>query len=238
MKDLNKFNFDNYLFRASSVGNLMVGIDSGRTKIGNLSKTSQTFLNKLFYEVIFDKKKEISTKQMDKGTYVEEASISLYSEVSDTLFFKNEKRFKNDYVAGTPDMANKKIVDIKSSWDIYTFPMFEETLKNNIYKWQVLSYMWLTDLHTGEVAYCLVDTPDHLIFDEIRRFMWKNNLMDISEEQEEEIRKNLTFSEIPKELRVKIFPVIWSEEEVEKLKIQITSARIYLNNLLTKIKSK
>ena len=229
-------NFDDYKFRASAVGNLMVGIKSGRTKPGNLSKTTQTYLKKLFIEEVFGKKKEIHTKQINKGIFVEEKSITLYSEITGRLFFKNEKRYENDYTTGTPDMVKDIVPDIKSSWDIYTFPMFDEKLKNDLYYWQDLTYQWMTGVHRGEIAYCLVDTPEHIILDEIRRYMWNNNILDISDEQEQEIRNNLTFSNIPKELRVKRFPVEWNEDDIELLKIQIITSRGYLNNLLKSIK--
>jgi len=201
-----------------------------------LSQGAKTYLEKLFKEEYFGKRKEIETKYMDKGIYVEEKSITLYSKVTGTLFFKNEKRFENEYLTGTPDTIKEKIIDIKSSWNLDTFPMFDEKLKNDVYKWQVIAYMELTGLRQGEIAYCLVDTPEHLILDEIRRFMWKNMLMDISEEQEQEIRKNLTFSDIPEKLRVKRFEIEYKDEEVKAMRSMIKLAREYMNELKQKLK--
>ena len=258
--------FENYKFRASGVGNLMVGAKANLTdkqkellemlqnkqKAGvitdkqlitlgifidkklskpKLSKTAKSYLQKIYLEERYGKKIEIATKQMDKGTFVEDLAITLYSKISNELFFKNKKKYENNFVKGTPDNVSKKIIDIKSSWNAHTFPMFENVLKTELYKWQVMSYMWLTGIHLGEVAYCLVNTPEHLILDELRRFAWKNNLMDLSNEQEDEIRSNFTFNNIPEHLRVKKIEVIYNEQEIELMIAQIQLGREYLIEL-------
>lgn len=196
-----------------------------------LSTGAKTYLEKLFKEEYFGKKTDISSKFMEKGNEVEEKSITLYSKVTGTFFVKNKEHFENDYLTGTPDMIKDKVPDIKSSWNLETFPMFDTELKNDLYYWQVMAYMELTGVHKGEVVYCLVDTPDHLIQDEIRRQAWLNGYIDIPAEFESEIIDKMTFSDIPEKYRVKAFEVVYDKKTVKQMYAMIKLARNYMQEL-------
>ncbi len=196
-----------------------------------LSQTTKSYLEQLYLEETYGRRKDISNKFMSKGTAVEEESITLYSEITGELFVKNEKHFSNEFIKGTPDNKQGKIRDIKSSWDLFTFPMFETEIKNADYKWQLLGYMDLTGLKEAELIYCLVDTPWMLIDDEKRRFSWKNGYIDLPEEEEVRIEKEMTFSDIPAKERCKVFHLEYNQKEIDALYLQIQSAREYLNEL-------
>ena len=200
-----------------------------------LSVGAKSFLEEIHKEVLFGKSKEIVSKYLDKGLQVEEKAITLYSDVTNNLFVKNVKHFKNEYLTGTPDMVTNQILDIKSSWDFSTFPMNETEIPTKIYYWQLLAYMDLTGLKNAELIYCLVDTPNLLIEDEKRRTSWKLGFQELPEELEKEIENNLTYSSIPKELRIKIFKTEYSDKDVKTMKIQIDLARDYLTELSLKI---
>lgn len=202
-----------------------------------LSSTTKSYLEQLHKEEVFGKRDEIRSKYLDKGIQVEEQSITLYSEVTDMLFVKNKERRSNAFITGEPDNTQGKIRDIKSSWSLSTFPMHDDQLTNFDYYWQLQGYMELFDLEESELIYCLVDTPEELIQDEMRRVSWKMGYLELPQDLEDEIRSNMTFSDIPKELRCKVFSVERDRLAMRQLEEQIIRCRTYLNNLSVKLGS-
>lgn len=196
-----------------------------------LSDTVTSKLQELYFEFQHGKKTEISTKFTDKGLETEPQSITLLSEFYGKPYFKNKLRKENDLLTGLPDIDDKKlkkIIDIKASWNHKTFPLFKKKLPTKLYWWQVQCYMWLWGYDVAEVVYVLVDTPEHLIFDEIRREAWKQNIIDPSEEFEEEIRNNLTYSDLPIDDRIKRFTVERDESAIKQLKQRLIECRGFL----------
>jgi hypothetical protein len=197
-----------------------------------LSATTKTYLEQLHKEEVFGKREEIRSKYLDKGIQVEEQSISLYSDVTNTLFIKNKERKSNAFITGEPDNTQGKIRDIKSSWNLSTFPMHDNQLTNSDYFWQLQGYMELFDKEDSELIYCLVDTPEELINDEMRRTGWKLGFTaDIPDDLEAEIRNNMMFSDVPKELRCKVFHIQRDRLAMRQLEEQIIRCRVYLNQL-------
>lgn len=200
-----------------------------------LSQTVKTYLEQLHKEEVFGKREQIRSKYLDKGVQVEEQSITLYSDVTDTLFIKNKERRSNDFITGEPDNTQGKIRDIKSSWSLSTFPMHDSSLSNDDYWWQLQGYMELWNMDDSELIYCLVDTPEELIQDELRRTSWKLGFLELPDELEKEIRFNMTFSDVPKELRCKVFKVERDRLAMRQLEEQLIRCRTYLNNLSEKL---
>ena len=225
-----------------------------------LSEGAKNFLKRKVREIIYNRKREVYSKYFDKGNFVESESISiLNSAIEGGLMFpflnigkpvrKNEYRFSNDYVEGTPDIIFDTrlvsgVLDIKSSWDFQTFPLMEEKPDFN-YIWQVKAYLWLVfgsqfmkyaDKNlNGYVVYVLTNTPEHLILDEIRRWAWSNNVIDVPEEMEKEIRRLHTYDDVPLNLRIKSFPVFINEDDVKLMKYLIEEARQYMREIYQKI---
>jgi len=203
----------------------------------SLSQTVKTYLEIEFKEAAFGRHKDIVTACMKKGTWMEEHSLSLYSEVCGFPFFKNTERRKNEWITGEPDNVHGGIVrDIKTSWDLFTFPMFEDKQKNKTYWWQLQGYMWLWGLEKAELAYCLVDAPEILINDEKRATSWKlKNLTDLTPEQEQIVDFNLTFQDIDARNRIKTYSVDFDPKAIEDLKVQIGLCRAYLETLKSQL---
>ena len=220
--------FNNYLFRASELGNLMT---ESRTK-GELSQTTKSFLRDIWIEEVYGVKKEIGSKYLTKGVECEEKSLSLYSEVKGEFLVKNEVLFKNEYIHGTPDsIPDTRIVEIKSSWDIFTF--FDAELTKNYY-WQMLGYLWLTGLKKATLAYCLVNTPYHLFEQEEKKIYFNNDCNYDSPQyiaEVENLKKMHMVDYIPANKRVKTFDIEFNQEEIDKLVLRIEEARKYLNGL-------
>src|SRR5579872_5021954 len=116
-------------FRASSWGNLMTEPrDKAARDRGELSKTCQKELVKIYNLVKYGRKKDLVTKQMTKGVVCEPESIQLFSFVEDKPFEKNQEGLENEWATGHPDIywgesirKAKEVHDIKTSWELDTF---------------------------------------------------------------------------------------------------------------------
>ena len=219
--------------RCSALGKIMT---SPRSKGEVLSKTAKTYIKELFLEETFGIKKEFSSRYTDKGNEMEEVSINLFCDVYGFQAFKNEEYFENDFIKGTPDLIlDHEVIDIKTSWDGTTFPWFEDELPNKDYYWQLIGYLWLTGKSKGRIVYCLVDTPEEIVLDEIRRTSWKKFELEVSDETIEAVQSQHEFSHIPMERRVKCFTFDYNEEVIEQMKLKIEHAREYYESILSTI---
>lgn len=222
------------LFRCSSLGKLMT---DPRTKSETLSETAKSYIQDLFKERELGIYKEFSSRYTDKGLEMEDEAIQFASEVLGWDFVvKNEVRFNNEWLTGEPDInTDNLLADIKCSWSGSTFPLFDETLKNKDYYYQLQGYMMLTGHDTSELVYCLMNTPHQIVEDEVRRQHWKLNLIDEDLEVRQAVQEMHNFDQIPNNLRIKRFIVQKDEQAQEKIKERVEIAREYYNQLLTQI---
>ncbi|WP_126654084.1 hypothetical protein [Chryseobacterium aureum] len=232
-----------------------------------LSKSVETHLADIHKGFFMKRDRQISNKFTEKGIIVEEKSITLYSEVKKTLFLKNQKYYKNKFIHGTPDNVQKKVRDMKNSWSLDSFPMYETVIGNKDYEWQLQGYMELTGIKEAELVYALVDTPNKIIIDELRRLDWKQGIYDINGNVKEDriplVVETVTnmiyteqgldefcqesmsiekkwftdFFEIPKELRIKVFELEYSKEAIQALYEQVRLCRERLNSLTVEMAS-
>lgn len=227
---MKKSNFNNYRFRCSQLGKLMV---NSRSKKEKLSKTTQTFLTEIYVEEVFGRSYEIHNKFLDKGNYAEEDSLDLLTAVDKKFYVKNKNELSNKYVKGTPDVISPRlIIDIKTKWDLLCFA--KENGTNKDYYWQLQGYMDLTKKKRAKLVYTLVNTPEHLIAQEVSREFYRTGVDDGSKEMadlEEKIRHNMTYDDIPQKLRVKKYDFRYNSDDIQKLYERIEIARDYLNNL-------
>jgi len=217
--------------RCSSLGKIMT---APRSKSEVLSQTAKSYIEELAKEHLFGIKKVFKSRYTDKGNEVEEQAIELTEDVLGFEFLtKNEKYFENDYIKGTPDVITTSlIIDVKSSWSGETFPFFESELPNKDYYYQVMGYMWLTGKQNALISYCLVNTPENIVNDEIRRTAWGKYEIEPSEETIREVQSVHNFSHIPKDRRVKAFHVEYNEGVVNEMKTRIDECRKYFNTLI------
>ena len=222
------------LFRCSSLGKLMT---EPRTKSETLSETAKSYIQDLFKERELGIYKEFSSRYTDKGLEMEDEAIQFASEVLNWEFVvKNEVRFNNEWLTGEPDInTDNLLADIKCSWSGSTFPLFDETLKNKDYYYQLQGYMMLTGHDTSELVYCLMNTPHQIVEDEVRRQHWKLELIDEDLDVRQAVQEMHNFDQIPNNLRVKRFIVQKDEAAQEKIKERVEIAREYYNQLLTQI---
>jgi len=221
-----------FRIRCSQIGNIMT---QPRNKTDLISKTTQSFLEVWIKEQIYKRPKEFSSKYTEKGKEVENASIEFASRYLNIgMIFKNEKNFSDDFITGSPDIIlNDTVIDIKNSWDCFTFPLLDTECPNDDYYWQLQGYMALTDKPKARLVYTLMDTPSMLIDDEIRRQSWKMGFIDLPVEFEQEIIYKMTYQDIPEDLKIKTFDIPRNDEDIEKIYTQVKKCREYIE-LITK----
>jgi hypothetical protein len=217
MKDLS-----NYLFRASSLKRLMTKGRSGE----DFGLTTKEYLREIWIEENFGRKKDITSIAMQKGTEQEDLSIDLYNMVFLTNYIKNEKHIKNKHIQGTPDIiTNNKVIDIKTSQDIWTFSKITEKGAISTYKYQLTAYMILTGLRTSELAFCLVNSPNWMMEQEFNKKAYYSDNPDL----ESQIRLNHTYDDIDIYQRIKIFKYDFDRNLANEIYEKIDKARNYLS---------
>jgi hypothetical protein len=230
-------NWNETLIRASSVGYLMTEpVTKADKEAGLLSKTAQKHLIEVYIAEKYGRKRDIQTKQMKKGIEAEQDSIDLLSMYLKLPFSKNEERFKNDFITGLPDIINgDTIIDIKSSYDLWTFLGNIPDKLDNLYYWQMQAYMWLTGTIKATIAYCLVNTPESIIQQEKYYLLKKMDV--ISEESPEFVKEamkiefNMTFDDISINERILTFNVNRSEDDILRIENKVLKARTFLQEL-------
>jgi hypothetical protein len=227
-------NFNETLIRASSVGYLMTEpVSKADKEAGLLSKTAQKHLLDVYITEKYGRKRDIQTKQMKKGVEVEGDSIEMLSKYLGNKLEKNEERFKNDFITGLPDIINgNEIIDVKSSYDLWTFLGNIPDKLDSLYYAQLQSYMWLTGAIKGTIAYCLCNTPENIIQQEKYYLLKKMNV--VSEESPEFLKEclklefNMKFDDIRLEEKILLFNIDRDEDFILKIQQKVAAARKFL----------
>jgi hypothetical protein len=187
-----------------------------------LSDTCTTYLLEVYAYEKYGKEPTSSNQKnrfTSKGNICEDDSITLLSLTDRAFYSKNEEHVSNDYLKGTPDiflgeeiMKATKIVDIKSKWDFVSFLNVIGEPTPPVYDWQINCYMDITGASEGEIAHTLINTPDSIIQNELRKLLYE---MDVATDENPEYKKaskrlinNLTFDNIPAAQRIYKVPII------------------------------
>lgn len=216
------------LFRASSVGHIMT---DPKLKSEMISETCKTHLIDVFIGKKYGRKTDISNRYTIKGTQVEEDSMTLFSRLEKRPYFKNEDWLKNEFITGTPDIITSldvedmEVIDLKSSWDIFTFMRSKYKKEmNKLYYWQLQAYMWLTGAKKSRLVYCLVNTPESLIEGEKRSLWYKMGQPELSSKHYvegcNEIDRLMIYDDIAMIERVHSTVVLRDDEAIEKMRLR------------------
>lgn len=159
-------NLSNFKLRASAAGNF-----APNGKKEPLAQTTLSYLKQCLKEQIFGKQ-DITTKEMKKGTLLEDEAIDkTITWLNLPFILKNEKQYEDEYFTGTPDLIfEDEIIDIKLSWGVQTFPLFDTELPNKDYFYQMQVYMHLTGKRTARLVYLLLETPPELNYNEVQDY--------------------------------------------------------------------
>lgn len=212
--------------RASSAGKLMTE-PRLKSEAGSLSETAKTYLKELFITKEYGRTKDITNKFIEKGLLNEELAIDEYSLHTNSYFEKNEILFDNDYFIGTPDNATDKIRDFKCSFDLWTFMNAELT---PLYYYQLQTYMDLTGIRHAELIYVLSNSPEATIQRELKTASWKLQVSELPD-FEAKLRREMCYDDIPREQRIKVFPVEYNPDDIIKMRDKVIKAREYYSTL-------
>lgn len=173
------------------------------------SQTCKTAMRKAYIGHYLNRRKSIDNKYTRKGKLVEEQAISIYSAVKGRYYEKNEIRLNNEeyLITGEPDIFEpsnpeqpdireaEATIDIKASFDVWTFYDSIENKMNSDYKWQGHDYMLLSGprclKHT--IAYVLVSTPFDLVLNEIKKLTFNDYEGDMPKWSQIETVSNLVY---------------------------------------------
>lgn len=198
--------------RASSLSELMT---DPKGKDETLSVGAKTAIAKQAKQFVYGYDEQFSSKYTEKGLLVEDRSIELLNSVTFSSHKKNTERKTNEWLTGEADIVADKIIDIKSSWSLATFPAVAADGENKAYEWQLRAYMMLWDLDQAEIAYCLVSTPDHLVGFEDKALHYVDH--------------------IAPELRVTLIKYQRDKALEDKIKFKIDEARKYFDQVVKQI---
>jgi hypothetical protein len=187
-------NIDNILFRCSSWGDLM-----GKSGLG---VTGEKLAIRTYIEYKYGRTKEFTSKYTDKGNLNEPIAIKSINEHLQRDYVKNEIRISNDHITGECDVDSESedlIIDVKNSWDIFTFMESMATVNKN-YEWQGIGYMKLYGRSKFKLIHVLEDAPIDIVLRELERESYKHN------------------GETPEYIQVQIISsLVYSRDEFDKI---------------------
>ena len=198
-----------FKIRPSSCGKIMT---SSRKK-GELSKTTQSYVDEWLKEQIYGRRKQLDNKYLDKGNDVENESIDyIWQSLNLGKLSKNEKTYENEFMIGTPDIVTKDLViDVKNSWDCFTFPLFDKEIPNKDYYYQLQCYMHLTGKKKAKLIYTLMNTPEDLI----PKWDFFNH----------------NYDDIEARYRIKVFDIEYNEDVVKEIENRVKAIREHIEVL-------
>lgn len=221
-----------------------------KDKPDSLPTGAKSYLDEVFDEIYWRRKRILANKYLDKGLMNEQDVLDLHSKIDNTSYFKNNKRFYNEYLEGMPDVIYEEFVnDAKANFDLETFRKAHLTTG---YLWQLKGYLWLTGSKNAQLMYGLVNNPLHQITNAVNTLYY--NMGCPSEDNEDfikakmQIERNMVFDhklfieeypnyvfhnpvldfDMPDFLRVKKFFVTLEKDDILNMKTRVTLARIYL----------
>jgi hypothetical protein len=195
-----------FKIRASGAGQVMT---NPRSKSELISKTTLTFVENWLKERLYGYQQEIRSKYIDKGNQLEDLAIDTAIELLDLEFIlKNTDTFEDEFFTGTPDLVTSdEVLDVKCSWDAYTFPLFDDEIPTKDYYYQLQVYMHLTGKKKARLVYVLLDTPETMIY-EIKR----------------------EYGHLDNSLRIKTFDVTYDPEVISELQNRVKTIREILKS--------
>lgn len=207
--------------RASLLGKIMT--DSKTPTKDPLGATCRSALRDIWIAENYHRECDFTSAMIEKGNKNENEGITMLTKSLRTFFAKNTEHFSNDYFTGTPDVIDDgRVFDIKCSWSLSTF--FDAEITKD-YLWQGQVYMELTGCKMFNLVYVLTDTPQKLIDQEVSKILYRSADTSLFDDIEEATRKQLTFSDIPFESRIKIFNIQHDPEMIQKAKDKIDLCR-------------
>lgn len=202
-----------------------------------LPEGAKTYCQKWLKEQLYNRRKHFTNRYLEKGIQCEDGAIEFSADYHGWEgACKNDEWFEDDYMQGTPDIIlelDSHVIDIKNSYDAFSFPLFEDEIPTKGYETQLQVYLALTGHERATLCYCLMDAPLDIMKEEMRRLSWKEGSMGaVSDELYQKVKSEMTYSNLIPELRLKTFTVEKDPSVIEELKIRVDMCREYIASLL------
>lgn len=199
-----------------------------------LSEGCKTYLQTWLKEQVYNRKKEITTKGMEKGLVVEDNSLDFVAkQLGIALLIKNEKHYEDKFMIGTPDAIERDfVIDVKNSWSPFSYPLFATEVPEKVYYLQAQVYMHLTGKSKYKLIYTLMDTPEYLIEREAKSYSYNNGYGDLTQEMLDDFIKKMTYGDIPDKYKYKCFDIEYDEATILQIQERVLECRKYIENLI------
>jgi len=157
-----------------------------------LSQTAKTYVTELWLYHKYGYRAPVVTPELQKGLLCEQDAIALVSELLPEKEFrvKNRTPYEDAYNTGNPDAVLRRTGVVEDYKCPFTLKQFIDAEPGNDYEGQAQVYMHLTGLHTFRLCYCLVDTPEELVFQLMKKYYYKFGQDEGNPEYEEIVRIN------------------------------------------------
>ncbi|WP_316745151.1 hypothetical protein [Pedobacter antarcticus] len=232
-----------------------------KNKLNNpeLPTGAKTYCEKWLKEQLYDRRKNFANKYLEKGISCEDESIDYAAEQlgwGDVA--KNEEWFSDDWMEGTPDIITEiesifvdvdwkdvitikpTVIDMKNVWDCFTMPLFKSLIPTPAYETQLQVYMHLVtqeykvEFNDAILCYALMDAPLDVMKKEMRRLSWDEGQQGlITDEISQRVHREMTYSNLGPELRLKTYTVKRNPAVIEELKIRVEMCRKYIDQLVS-----
>ena len=190
----------------------------------------KTYCKTWLKEKLYNRRKDIKSKYLDKGNACESQSLELINAQTMEEYELNSEYKENDYLTGTCDIQGDDVIrDIKNSWSPDTFPLFDTGIKDKGYWWQLQGYMELYDKSTAWLDYTLIDAPLHLIKNEAKSIAYREGLD--YDTIFTDVHNTMTFSDIPQHLKHKCFNTNRDGAAMEEVYQRVILCRQYITQL-------
>lgn len=232
------------------------------SKTYKLSDSTKKELNRIVQYEKSGRSKILYAKYLDKGLAKEKEARDLISEVLGINLIKDPERKTNKWVTGERDVFHDDILfEIKNAWSFESFSNILLEKANELYLRQNDSYMDLWEIKEGLICHVLVNTPNSLVDDEIRRLSYREDILNIEGDVRDDAipevknlicnqiytRKGLEeycdwsaivhiewfddFVEIPVKERIHMIPNTYDKIRIEQRNECIKLARKYMNTV-------
>jgi hypothetical protein len=171
-----------------------------------------------------------------KGNELEADAIIELSKIDKVEYAKCTELVRNEYMIGCCDVwspATKKILEIKTQWNINTFLPQQNGSLSYKYWLQMQGYLELYNVPIGEVCFVLLNTPPHLIDRERAKYTEKYVFGEIDREKYDEEMEKLDlaydYNKIPIRRRIIRFQVERYPDIMPKIYRRVERCRDWLN---------
>ena len=199
---------------------------------GKMGAGTKTYVQEWLISELTGKEKRIDSKYLRSGVERESASLIRASKYFGVELKKNTIQLENDFFTGEFDAkTDDRVIDVKSSWDAFTFPFFESEPDKGYYR-QLQIYMDLTGLKKAALVYCLENGTEEMIESLSWRLAKEEGEEEPTIEHWDKAEAELNYDHLPENMRIKVFSFERDEELIENMRQAVLDCRKYIKEEL------